>query len=176
VSAAEPAWISVFIDLAAEEYDHAVRFWTEVTGYSLSPTRGVRGEFATLRPPAGRDYLRVQRLAHVPSRIHLDLHVAEVPSVGWSVQRFAAVEHVVSLARPDCVPVRVILQRLDVSDTGPAARAHLEWWTDDVHAEVARHRGLGARHVRDGEYWVVLADPAGLPYCVIGRDPDTGVR
>ena len=41
----------------------------------MSPSRGENGEFATLMPPDGDDFLRVQRLADGPSRIHLDLHV-----------------------------------------------------------------------------------------------------
>ncbi len=256
MSAAEPLWLAAFIDLAPEEYDSTARFWVEATGYPLSPPRGVYHEFATLLPTAGRDYLRAQRLARGPSRIHLDLHVAEVATArvaavsggatvlaepgpyavlrspagltfclvpntgaagageippadtwpggrrsrvsqvcidlaadrfdaevaffsaltGWELQRFSAVEHVVALARPEGLPLRVILQRVGADDTGPPARAHLEWWADDVAAEVTRHLKLGARQVQDGDYWTVLADPAGLPYCVIGRDPVTGVR
>ncbi len=256
MSAAEPLWLTAFIDLAAPEYDSAARFWVDITGYPLSPPRGAHHEFATLNPTAGRDFLRLQRLEQGPSRIHLDLHVAEVaaaraealscgavllaepgpyvvlkspagltfclvPNVGaaggggippadtwaggrrsrvsqvcidlaadrfdaevaffaaltgWDLQRFSAVEHVVALARPDGLPLRVILQRLGADDPGPQARAHLEWWADDVPTEVTRHLDLGARQVRAGDYWMVLADPAGLPYCVIGRDPVTGVR
>ncbi|MFG1990585.1 VOC family protein [Actinoplanes sp. NPDC048988] len=53
-------------------------FWEAVTGSRLSARRGAAGEFATLVPPAGDAYLRVQVLAGSPPRTHLDLHVDDV--------------------------------------------------------------------------------------------------
>lgn len=70
-----PAWISAFLDLPTDGFDRAVAFWAGVTGYSPSESRGARGEFATLVPPHGDDYLRVQRLEEGGPRVHLDLHV-----------------------------------------------------------------------------------------------------
>ncbi len=70
-----PFWVSAFLDFAPGDVDRGVRFWEGVTGYSLSPRRGVDGEFATLVPPEGDDYLRVQALASGAGRLHLDLHV-----------------------------------------------------------------------------------------------------
>ena len=67
-------WLSAFLDLASADHDTAVAFWQGVTGFGISPARGVHDEFATLVPPDGDDYLRVQRLGAGPSRIHLDLH------------------------------------------------------------------------------------------------------
>ena len=75
---ATPTWISAFLDLAPEEPERATAFWQGVTGYGLSPARGDHDEFATLLPPDGDDFLRVQRLGGGPSRIHLDLHVADL--------------------------------------------------------------------------------------------------
>ncbi len=75
-----PFWVSAFLDLAPGTFDRGVEFWLGVTGYALSERRGVGGEFATLVPPEGDDYLRVQALAAGPSRLHLDLHV-ENPTV-----------------------------------------------------------------------------------------------
>lgn len=75
-----PFWISAFLDLAPDEHERAVAFWRGVTGYGLSEPRGEHDELATLVPPDGDDYLRVQRLGDGPSRIHLDLHVG-VPAV-----------------------------------------------------------------------------------------------
>jgi hypothetical protein len=51
-----------------------VVFWREVTGSALSPFRGVAAEFATLLPPDGDAYLRVQRVKDDPGGHHLDLH------------------------------------------------------------------------------------------------------
>ncbi len=72
-----PFWISAFLDLAPDEHERGVAFWQAVTGYGLSAPRGERGELATLVPPTGDDFLRVQRLGEGPSRIHLDLHVGD---------------------------------------------------------------------------------------------------
>ena len=75
-----PFWISAFLDLAPEEHERGITFWQAVTGYGLSEPRGEHDEFATLVPPAGDDFLRMQRLDGGPSRIHLDLHVADAPA------------------------------------------------------------------------------------------------
>jgi hypothetical protein len=69
-----PSWITAFLDLTSEELDDAVAFWRAVTGYGLSAPRGETGQFATLVPPAGDAYLRVQRVDDGPSGVHLDLH------------------------------------------------------------------------------------------------------
>ncbi|MEZ5095788.1 MAG: VOC family protein [Nocardioides sp.] len=73
----EPFWLSAFLDLEAARFDRAVAFWRAVTGFGLSDARGEHGEFATLVPADGDDYLRVQRLGSGRSRIHLDLHVTD---------------------------------------------------------------------------------------------------
>ena len=70
-----PFWVSAFLDFAPEDFDGGVAFWQGVTGYELSERRGVDGAFATLVPPDGDDYLRVQRLGGGDGRVHLDLHV-----------------------------------------------------------------------------------------------------
>ncbi|MEZ5094359.1 VOC family protein [Nocardioides sp.] len=72
-----PFWLSAMLDLEAGSFERGVAFWRGVTGFSLSPTRGARGEFATLLPPTGDDYLRVQRLDDGPGRVHLDVNVAD---------------------------------------------------------------------------------------------------
>ena len=68
-------WVTAFLDFTADEFDSEVAFWSDVTGYAVSPVRGDNDEFATLMPHDGDAFLRVQRLADGPSRIHLDLHV-----------------------------------------------------------------------------------------------------
>ncbi len=69
-------WITAFLDFPAEEFEPAVAFWREVTGYDLSNPRGDTGEFATLLPATGGAFLRVQRVDDGPSGVHLDLHSA----------------------------------------------------------------------------------------------------
>lgn len=68
-------WLTIFLDFPAETFTAGVAFWQAVTGYGLSPARGESGEFATLLPPSGDAYLRVQRLDDGPGGCHLDLHL-----------------------------------------------------------------------------------------------------
>ncbi|MFG2100827.1 VOC family protein [Micromonospora echinaurantiaca] len=52
----------------------------------------------------------------------------------------------------------------------PAAgknRLHLDLFTADPAAEVARIRGLGATEVGAFDGWTVLADPDGNQFCVV---------
>ncbi|HEX7134483.1 MAG TPA: VOC family protein [Iamia sp.] len=53
-------------------------------------------------------------------------------------------------------------------------RLHLDFRPDDQAAEVARLEALGATRVDIGqgdEPWVVLADPEGNEFCVLGASP-----
>lgn len=72
-----PFWISAFLDLEGRRFTEGCAFWSAVTGYDVSPLRGPELEFATLVPPTGDDFLRLQRRLQGPSRVHLDLHVAD---------------------------------------------------------------------------------------------------
>ena len=73
-----PRWITAFLDLPEESYDAGADFWSAVTGYGRSAQRGEHGEFATLVPSAGQDYLRLQRVGDGGPRIHLDLSVDDL--------------------------------------------------------------------------------------------------
>jgi Glyoxalase-like domain len=77
------------------------------------------------------------------------------------------------LTRPAGMPLRLLLQRLDDSSAG-GCTAHLDLACDNVPAEQARHEALGAQVVRVMASWTTLRDPAGLHYCITGRDPATG--
>ena len=68
-------WVTVFLDFPADRFGAGAAFWQRATGYGLSPSRGADGEFATLLPPAGDAYLRVQRIGDGTGGCHLDLHV-----------------------------------------------------------------------------------------------------
>jgi hypothetical protein len=52
-----------------------------------------------------------------------------------------------------------------------APRVHIDIHTDDVAAEVARLTALGAGEVERFDDWVVMRDPAGLPFCVVKALP-----
>lgn len=71
-------WTTAFLDFPPATHHAGTRFWARVTGSTLSPPRGDHREFATLVPGAGDGFLRVQRLADGPARVHLDLHVADL--------------------------------------------------------------------------------------------------
>lgn len=53
-----------------------------------------------------------------------------------------------------------------VGDNVP--RIHLDIETDDIDAEVARLIALGATEVERIESWVVMRDPVGIVFCVVG--------
>ena len=61
-----PFWVSAFLDFAPGDFDRGVAFWRDVTGYAVSAPRGETDQFATLVPPDGDDYLRVQHLDDGP--------------------------------------------------------------------------------------------------------------
>lgn len=242
--------MTAFLDVPAASFEAASAFWAAVTRTTVSAPRGVDGEFATLVPSAGDAYLRVQRRAAGPARIHLDLHVDDVDTVvaaavgagaalvarrGYAVLTspagltFCVVPHrgeavrpapveradggrelidqvcidvpperydaecafwtvltgwphrtgstadLSLLERPPGQPLRVLLQRLGAEDGATAARAHLDLAVGaPTAAAVAAHVAGGAVVHHEGPRWVTLVDPAGLPYCLTERDPDTG--
>ncbi len=67
-------WLTAFIDHPATSSDSLVRFWQTATGSALSTRRGDRGQFATLVPPSGDPYLRVQETDDGSAGVHIDLH------------------------------------------------------------------------------------------------------
>ncbi|TQN47625.1 hypothetical protein FHX52_0728 [Humibacillus xanthopallidus] len=77
-------WLTAFLDLPPQLHGAGSRFWSEVTGYAVSPARGDEAEFTTLLPPSGDPFVKVQRTVAVPRpdgsspdrpSIHLDVHV-----------------------------------------------------------------------------------------------------
>ncbi|MDQ7991538.1 MAG: VOC family protein [Propionicimonas sp.] len=85
-----PFWLTAFIDFPAAEFDRGARFWSGVTGWPLSPARGEHDEFASLVPPDGADYLRVQRLGSGQTRLHLDVHVPDPEEAALAAQERGA--------------------------------------------------------------------------------------
>lgn len=49
----------------------------------------------------------------------------------------------------------------------PTSRIHLDIETDDIDAEVARLKALGADEVARIHSWVVMRDPVGIIFCVV---------
>jgi Glyoxalase-like domain len=68
-------WVTVFLDFPGATFEPGAAFWRAVTGYGQSAARGADGEFATLLPPSGDPYLRLQRTGGGSGGCHLDLQV-----------------------------------------------------------------------------------------------------
>jgi len=82
-------WTTAFVDMPPASFEAGVAFWQRVTGTERSAPRGASLQFATLVPPDGDGYLRVQR-HDGPARIHLDLHVDDVAAVADAAVRLGA--------------------------------------------------------------------------------------
>jgi hypothetical protein len=85
----QPHWVTAFLDLPEETHEAGSAFWSAVTGYHRSAPRGEDGQFATLVPPVGTDFLRVQRLSEGP-RVHLDLHVDDPEAAAAGAESLGA--------------------------------------------------------------------------------------
>ncbi len=186
------AWISASLDVAPDDVARVSAFWCAVTGAALPAHLAVR---ASAEEPAVRAHVHdaepvppVPEPASFPgvrrSRVYqvcLDIPAGrfDAEASTWATRLGGWLE--VLRRRPEFVwlrlpggpqPLGVLLQRLDRAD-GPSS-AHLDLGTTDRDAETRRHVGLGARVVAEEEFWTVLADPAGLAYCIVDRDPVTG--
>ena len=182
-------WVSASLEVAPSETARETDFWTAVTGADLpahlsvvaGPGRVTVQVHDSVAPtvPAPASFPGVRRTRvyqvsiDVPAPYFADeaAHWAEV--TGGRVEVLDRRPEFAWLRIPDGPrPLDVLLQRLDRID-GPVT-AHLDVGSPDRDAEVRRHLALGALLVADEEFWTVLADPAGLPYCVTDRDPATG--
>ncbi len=129
-----------------------------------------RREGSSARPH--EDALLDQVCLDIPSSRHEAECAFWAALSGWehlpeSPQEFS------ELSRPVGMPLRLLMQRLGEVDGG--VRAHLDLAADGSRQEVAaRHVGRGAVLTSTRRGWQVLVDPAGLSYCVTGRDPVTG--
>ena len=149
-------WAWSFIDRPERMFEESARFWTAVTGTTLSARRGARGEFATLLP-AGADGDASVKLQGVLSGngAHIDLEFDDFEAAmaravglgGAVVERDHEWAHVTSpsgyglcvtawhgarrVARPFVAPDRT-RSRLDqvCIDVAPSAHdAEVEFWS-----------------------------------------------
>ncbi len=182
-------WVSASLEVAAGDAARETGFWTAVTGAALPA-------YLSVLPGAGRVRAHVHDSPTPPvpeyasfpgvrrSRVYqisIDVPAPRFDdeAAHWAELTGGRLE--VLQRRPEFAwlripggprPLDVLLQRLDSRD-GPVS-AHLDVGSPDRAAEVRRHRVLGASVLAEEEFWTVLADPAGLPYCVTDRDPATG--
>ena len=83
-------WAWLFLDTPRADADRAWGFWSRVTGWPLSARRGEHEEFATLLPPRGDPWLKLQAVAEGPGGIHLDLDVDDVHVAAAEAERLGA--------------------------------------------------------------------------------------
>jgi hypothetical protein len=89
-------------------------------------------------------------------------------ALGWAVVSDDPVEYEIR-PEPERLPGLLFLSVPEAK--AGKNRLHLDFRPDDRDAEVARLLALGARHADVGqgeEPWVVLADPEGNEFCVLG--------
>ena len=83
-------WAWLFLDTPLPDASRSWAFWSRVTGWPVSPTRGDHDEFATLLPPRGHAWLKLQAVAEGPGGIHLDLDVDDVAAAADEAEQLGA--------------------------------------------------------------------------------------
>lgn len=131
-------WLTAFIDLPIDRFDLGAAFWQRVTESRLSAWRGDDEQFATLIPPDGDAYVRVQR-TRVGPRIHLDLHVDSIADTRRSAERLGATVDVdlghVIMRSPTGLTFCVVSHHGESSRPAPAHQG-LEHRLDQVCVDV----------------------------------------
>lgn len=81
---------------------------------------------------------------------------------GWEVRAGSLPEF--RFAGPNGMPVRLLFQRLE--NGGGSVSGHIDFSAQNRAALADRHVAAGARIVATFPWWITLADPAGLLYCL----------
>ena len=106
-----------------------------------------------------------------------ELHEGEIAfwraATAWRYEPHSMSEFGGKLFPPAPAPVQLLFQRLGDDYGATSTRVHIDLGTDDIPADVARIEQLGAtRSAYEGDGWVQLADPGGMPFCVTHNSPD----
>ena len=187
-------WLSAFIDQPESTFEEGSRFWQTVTGSGISPRRGDHEEFATLLPPTGDPFLRVQRTADGSAGVHLDIHVGDIAAAtrgaaalgaiqladhGYSVMSspagfvFCIVLHHGEGRVPDALAAPPhVLDQICLDIPAPAFATECQFW----EAMTGGARRVGSRP----EFEYLVRDPA-LPLRLLFQrldddDPGAGAR
>ena len=181
----EIRWLHIFLDTPRADAPRSWAFWSEVTGTTVSPTRGEQSQFATLQPARGKAWLKVQAMDG-PSRVHLDVDtddragfVARATALGATVQ--GTYHDVVILRSP-----AGIVHCATVGDSGAyeralgsvADQATLDIPRSAFSAEVAFWRdltGWAASEISDEDEFVSLHRPENVAVRILvqRRDDET---
>ena len=177
-------WAWVFIDRPERTFEESARFWTAVTGTTLSARRGERGEFATLLPGDGDASVKLQGVLS-GNGAHIDLEfddfeeaLARAVALGGKVvERDDAWAHVTSpsgyglcvtawhgaarVARPLVAPdgTRSRLDQVCIDIAPSAHDAEVAFWSDLT--------GLPVQVSPRWEEFSWLEPPAGSPVAVM---------
>lgn len=178
------------LDLEVDDVDGEHQ---RLVGLGAVPARRTAG-WSTLRSPGGLDLcLLPARPRRRPSAVRgpagtrrrlvqvcLDLppRQAEAEAAFWrAALRWREVpigepEFLGRLVPPPGRPLQVLLQRLGDDDGGDRTRLHLDLGSEDLTADVALLRDLGAERLHQGDGFVALRDPAGSAFCVTRNAPE----
>jgi predicted enzyme related to lactoylglutathione lyase len=136
----------------------------------------VPGGGESVPPPAvwpdGHRSRLVQLCIDSPAELHDDEISFWRIATGWRYAPSSGDEYGGKLYPPQPGPVQLLFQRLGDDDPGTSSRVHIDLGTDDLVAEVSRVEALGAQRRYEGDGWVQLADPNGMPFCVTSNSPD----
>lgn len=146
-------WAWLFLDTPRADAQRSWRFWSETTGWALSPTRGDDDEFATLVSPSGDSWLKLQAVADGPGGIHLDLdvddvHAAAARAEGLGATRTGAIDDtVVVLRSPGGLPFCLTTWRGDAEQVREGAPDLVDQVCLDCPADV---------HLAEVDFWAAL--------------------
>ena len=185
-------WAWLFLDTPRHDAAQSWAFWSAVTGWPLSATRGDSDEFATLLPARGDAWAKVQAVDDGPGGIHLDLDVDDVAAAATEAERLGATrigaigEAVVVLRSPGGLTFCLTTWHGDAVQVREGATELVDQvcldCPDDVHdAEVSFWAAL------TGWTWAdvdepelsVLRRPAGIPFRLLFQrlgEPTGAVR
>ncbi len=156
--------MTAFWDLPAPTFRASTEFWLNTTRSTLSPYRGPDGEFATLFPPNGDPYLRVQRVESGDGGNHLDLHVDSVAAeadraASLGATRIAAEEELAVMRSPGGFPFCVVDFHGESRRTGPVfSPAGQHSLVDQLCIDIPPHL-----YDREVEFWSALTDRKRVP-------------
>ncbi len=142
--------------------------------FCLTPSGSERVVPAPVRGASGRRSRVDQLCLDVAAERFEDELAFWSALTGWP-SRPGRLAEFASLQRPSGMPLRLLFQRLGSPPPTGRTSAHLDLACEDRDAEERVHRGLGATVLRRTPFWTTLADPAGRPYCLTRRDPNTGL-
>jgi hypothetical protein len=173
-------WMWAFLDTPTADARRSWSYWSEVTGWSLSATRGETGQFATLLPVEGDPWVKVQAVAEGAGGIHLDLDVEDVRAAAEEAKRVGAVE-IGTIGAPETVVIlRSPTGLVFCLTTWQGEAAQVREGAPDLLDQVCIDLSEQA-HDRETEFWEQLTGwawrPSDVPeFSSLVRPPDLPLR